>query len=147
MQERKWNYVQETAAKKTLLLGQIKMATLNLYELTGGEVEGEEGVDMNDTETQLDKVCALTERARVSTENDQLNILSPTLFFLDQDFHPGPQRHRETTSNSLAQTQRWTEKKTKKKRQAQKANCKSQKITLIFRLTLNTTFHSALKPN
>ncbi|XP_030000039.1 coiled-coil domain-containing protein 42 like-2 [Sphaeramia orbicularis] len=54
--ERKWNHFQDTAAKKTLLLGKIKMATLNLYEVTGGDIEGEEGVDVNATETQLQKV-------------------------------------------------------------------------------------------
>lgn len=38
------------------------MATLNLYEMTDENVEGEEGVDMNDTEKQLDRVCTLTEQ-------------------------------------------------------------------------------------
>ncbi|KAM8760530.1 coiled-coil domain-containing protein 42 homolog [Acanthopagrus schlegelii] len=54
--ERKWNHIQETAAMKTLLLGKIKIVTLNLYEMIDDEVKGEEGVDVNDTETQLDKV-------------------------------------------------------------------------------------------
>ena len=67
IQERKWNHIQETAAKKTLVLGQIKMATLNLYEKTG-----DEGVDINDTEKQLDKVC-VPRRSRAedrATEDD-----------------------------------------------------------------------------
>ncbi|XP_068574085.1 coiled-coil domain-containing protein 42 like-2-like isoform X2 [Cebidichthys violaceus] len=61
--ETKWNDIQETAAKKTILLGQIKMATLSLYEMRSGgvegdeaEVEGDEAVDKNDTVKQLDKV-------------------------------------------------------------------------------------------
>ncbi|CAN9513269.1 unnamed protein product [Ophioblennius macclurei] len=53
--EKKWNHIEETAAKKTLTLGQIKMATLNLYEMMGAVI-GEEGVNMNDTETQLDQI-------------------------------------------------------------------------------------------
>ncbi|KAK5613049.1 hypothetical protein CRENBAI_002568 [Crenichthys baileyi] len=53
--EEQWNQIQETAAKKTLDLGKIKMATLNLYETTVGEVGGE-GVHINDTETQLEQI-------------------------------------------------------------------------------------------
>lgn len=52
------------------------MVTLNLYELTDDKVEGEEGVDMNDTEKQLDKVCSLTELRQTAraSENDQLTV-------------------------------------------------------------------------
>nr|XP_057926483.1 coiled-coil domain-containing protein 42 like-2-like [Doryrhamphus excisus] len=54
--ETMWKHIQDTAAEKTLLLGLIKMATLNLYELTGADVEGDKGVALSDTETQLDKI-------------------------------------------------------------------------------------------
>ncbi|KAM8887558.1 coiled-coil domain-containing protein 42 homolog isoform 1-T1 [Spinachia spinachia] len=55
--DRKWNYIQETAAKKTLWLGRIRMATLNLYEMTDDRIEvGKAAVHINDTEKQLDKI-------------------------------------------------------------------------------------------
>ncbi|XP_059193114.1 coiled-coil domain-containing protein 42-like [Centropristis striata] len=54
--ERKWNHIQETAAKKTLRLGQIKIATLNLFEMIDDKVKDEEAVDINDTEKQLDQL-------------------------------------------------------------------------------------------
>lgn len=59
-QEQKWNHIEETAAKKTLLLGKIKLATLNLHEMTVIAVDnGEERVDVSDTETQLEKVWSV----------------------------------------------------------------------------------------
>lgn len=54
-QEMKWGHIQDTAAKKTLELCQIKMITLNLFETLGGVVE-EKGININDTEKQLDQV-------------------------------------------------------------------------------------------
>lgn len=39
------------------------MATLNLYEMAGGILEGEEGISVNDTEKQLDRVGTLTEQS------------------------------------------------------------------------------------
>ncbi|XP_019956382.2 coiled-coil domain-containing protein 42 like-2-like [Paralichthys olivaceus] len=84
--ERKWNHIQETAAKKILLLGQMKMATLNFYETTGGKLEGEEGVGMNDTEKQLEKIKIFIQ--------DHQDIVK---------LHQTP-----------SQTQRWTETKSQK---------------------------------
>ncbi|KAK7895792.1 hypothetical protein WMY93_021117 [Mugilogobius chulae] len=55
--EQKWNRIQETAAKKTLLLGKIKMATLNLYEMTGSPLDkGGNIIEENDTDAQLEKI-------------------------------------------------------------------------------------------
>ncbi|XP_046904689.1 coiled-coil domain-containing protein 42 homolog [Hypomesus transpacificus] len=54
--ESKWNHIQTTAAKETLLLGQIKVVTLNLYHMTGGQTDQEEGVAIDNTEAQLDKI-------------------------------------------------------------------------------------------
>lgn len=53
--QRKWDHVQETTAKKKLLLAQIKMTTLNLYESTGGNLE-EDGIQINNTDQQLDRI-------------------------------------------------------------------------------------------
>lgn len=50
----------KTTARESLFLGQIKMATLNLYDMSNSGVKEEEAVDVNDTEMQLDKVRALT---------------------------------------------------------------------------------------
>uniref|UniRef100_A0A3B3UU44 DUF4200 domain-containing protein n=1 Tax=Poecilia latipinna TaxID=48699 RepID=A0A3B3UU44_9TELE len=54
--ERQWNQIQETAAKKTLELGQITYATLNLFEMAGG-VTGVGGLHIHDTEKQLEMSC------------------------------------------------------------------------------------------
>ncbi|XP_017268765.1 coiled-coil domain-containing protein 42-like isoform X2 [Kryptolebias marmoratus] len=53
--EKQWNHIQETASKKTLELGQIKMATLNLYERTSSTL-GAEGVAIDDTDKQLEHI-------------------------------------------------------------------------------------------
>ncbi|KAM9810931.1 coiled-coil domain-containing protein 42 like-2 [Neosynchiropus ocellatus] len=57
--EKEWSHIQETAANETLLLGQIKMATLNLYELTNGEVEN--AVATCDTESLLEKISVFVQ--------------------------------------------------------------------------------------
>lgn len=42
--------------KETHLLSQIKVVTLNLYHMTGGMMGGDEGVNVDDTVGQLDRV-------------------------------------------------------------------------------------------
>ncbi|EMP34306.1 Coiled-coil domain-containing protein 42 like protein [Chelonia mydas] len=52
-QESKWTEIQNTATKKTLQLGQIKMATLNLFQLATKQMKLQVDVPLEDTETQL----------------------------------------------------------------------------------------------
>ncbi|XP_053727871.1 coiled-coil domain-containing protein 42 like-2-like isoform X2 [Synchiropus splendidus] len=59
--EREWSHIQETAANETLLLGQIKMATLNLHELTNGEAENAGAEATYDTELLLEKISVFVQ--------------------------------------------------------------------------------------
>ncbi|KAM6980855.1 coiled-coil domain-containing protein 42-like [Aplochiton taeniatus] len=54
-QESRLAHIQNTAAKKTLVLGSIKMATLNLYQLTMDN-QKEDAVELEDTLHQLEKI-------------------------------------------------------------------------------------------
>ncbi|NXV86628.1 CC42M protein, partial [Calonectris borealis] len=51
-----WAHVQSTAAQKTLLLGQIKLAVLNLFQLATARLKVATDVALEDTEAQLDMV-------------------------------------------------------------------------------------------
>lgn len=55
-QESRWVHIQNTAAKKTLLLGTIKMATLNLFMSACGKDREHNEVSPEDTLQQLSKV-------------------------------------------------------------------------------------------
>ncbi|NXW04157.1 CC42M protein, partial [Fregetta grallaria] len=51
-----WAHVQSTAAQKTLLLGQIKLAVLNLFQLATARLKVTADMALEDTEAQLDTV-------------------------------------------------------------------------------------------
>lgn len=55
-QESHWAHIQSTAARKTLLLGQIKLAVLNLFQLATARLKVPVNVALEDTEAQLDTV-------------------------------------------------------------------------------------------
>ncbi|XP_071619422.1 cilia- and flagella-associated protein 73 isoform X2 [Heliangelus exortis] len=55
-EESHWAHIQNVASQKTLLLGQIKLALLNLFQLTTARLEVPVDVDLEDTEAQLDMV-------------------------------------------------------------------------------------------
>ena len=55
-QESRWAHIQNSAAKKTLLLGTIKMATLNLFQIVSKQLKEATFVSLEDTHKQLDMV-------------------------------------------------------------------------------------------
>ncbi|NXI97883.1 CC42M protein, partial [Psophia crepitans] len=55
-EESRWAHVQGTAAQKTLLLGQVRLAVLNLFQLATKWLEVPMDVALEDTEAQLDTV-------------------------------------------------------------------------------------------
>uniref|UniRef100_A0A8B9QDP5 Coiled-coil domain containing 42 n=1 Tax=Apteryx owenii TaxID=8824 RepID=A0A8B9QDP5_APTOW len=57
-EESHWAHIQNTAAEKTLLLGTIKMATLNLFQCVSKQLKKSLNVPVEDTHRQLDMVEA-----------------------------------------------------------------------------------------
>ncbi|XP_049622283.1 coiled-coil domain-containing protein 42 isoform X2 [Suncus etruscus] len=55
-EESRWAHIQNTAAKKTLLLGTIKMATLNLFQIVSKQLKETTSVSLEDTHKQLDMI-------------------------------------------------------------------------------------------
>ncbi|XP_004058613.3 coiled-coil domain-containing protein 42 isoform X2 [Gorilla gorilla gorilla] len=55
-EESRWAHIQNTAAKKTLLLGTIKMATLNLFQIVSKHMKEVTEVALEDTHKQLDMI-------------------------------------------------------------------------------------------
>ncbi|XP_037247282.1 cilia- and flagella-associated protein 73 isoform X5 [Falco rusticolus] len=55
-QESCWAHIQSTAAQKTLLLGQVKLAVLHLFQLATARLSIGTDVALEDTEAQLDMV-------------------------------------------------------------------------------------------
>lgn len=55
--ESKWTHIENTAAKKTLLLGKIKMATHNLFQLVNSHQKTKKDeVELEDTSEQLNRI-------------------------------------------------------------------------------------------
>uniref|UniRef100_H2Y4L5 DUF4200 domain-containing protein n=1 Tax=Ciona savignyi TaxID=51511 RepID=H2Y4L5_CIOSA len=67
--ESKWTHIQNTAAKKTLLLGRIKIATHNLFQLVNKHLKQQATVPLENTALQLDKIqMFIQDLSQITTE-------------------------------------------------------------------------------
>ena len=66
--EANWNQIQTTAASKTLELGRIRMATLNLFNLVNTQLKMP-AIDETDSDTQLEKISRfIQDLSQITTE-------------------------------------------------------------------------------
>ncbi|XP_054075766.1 cilia- and flagella-associated protein 73 [Rissa tridactyla] len=65
-----WAHIQSAVTQKTLLLGQIKLAVLNLFQLATARLNVPADVALEDTEAQLDTVSAALCRGAGGTHED-----------------------------------------------------------------------------
>lgn len=72
LQESRWAHIQNTAAKKTLKLGTIKMATLNLFQSVSKQLKETLSVPVEDTHKQLDMVEHLSLFAHLKEQKPHL---------------------------------------------------------------------------
>ncbi|NXL31163.1 CC42M protein, partial [Glaucidium brasilianum] len=92
--ESRWAHIQSTATQKTQLLGQVKLAVLNLFQLATARLEVPAGVALEDSEAQLDMVLlCLQDLAAICAElcPRQLGPCPPPL---PAATSTGLQRHR-----------------------------------------------------
>jgi len=76
--ESNWNQIQTTAAAKTLELGRIRMATLNLFNLVNTQLKMQ-GVTETDSDTHLDKVSQyIQDLSQITTEIRRQDGMSQT---------------------------------------------------------------------
>lgn len=72
-QEYKWTEIQKSASEKALLLGRVRMAVLNLYQLVRLKQGGRSTLDVEDMEGQLEEVrCSASLTAQHSFWESQL---------------------------------------------------------------------------
>lgn len=76
--ENEWNFIQSTAAGKTLLIGEIRMAIKNLYDLVASHHQKKEKTEDSEelsTEDQLKRVRFLRQNLLRFQTNSLLNFV------------------------------------------------------------------------
>ncbi|XP_076978788.1 cilia- and flagella-associated protein 73-like isoform X2 [Tamandua tetradactyla] len=100
-------HIQNTAAKKTLLLGTIKMAILNLFQIVSKQLKESTYVFLEDTHKLLDvvdkrsirhKVFTITEshcESYIIVQSSSRNMATGTQLYIFRQFPPASPRHLE----------------------------------------------------